>query len=109
MPKKKEREVTFFSPRAKEQAIVVIPVEWLTQETPAGSRTIQSKGKIAQFIDGIFRTSDPEIVAYLTNVYTDKRFPVVRTDIEVNKSGGSKPPTPMSASKYKGTFPGQNA
>mgnify|MGYP003145369324 CR=1 FL=1 len=109
MPKKKEGAVTFYSPRAKEQTVVVEPQEWLTTRTPAGDRTIQSPGKTAQFSNGMFITDDPDIIEYLTNVYSDKRHPIVRTDVKENKTGGSKPPAPKGlASKSRGSFPGQS-
>jgi hypothetical protein len=80
-PPKESIKVRFFSPRASGLNIIVHAKEWFTQQTPSGSRTIQSKGKSAQFVNSLFNTEDPDIIEYLTNTYKDKRFPVVRDDI----------------------------
>jgi len=105
MPKAKKEKVeviTFYSPRAKEQIVICIAQQWVTQVTPAGNRTIQTPGKTAEFKNGIFKTYDEEIINYLTDVYADKRFPIVRTDIKENKSGGAKPPIPTKTPKFPG-------
>jgi hypothetical protein len=73
-------KVRFFSPRSNGLNIVVQAKEWFTQQTPGGSRTIQSEGKTAQFVNSIFVTEDTDIINYLTDTYNDKRFPVVRED-----------------------------
>ena len=74
-------KVRFFSPRSVGMTVIVVPTEWMTQQTPAGSRTIQSQGKQANFENNIFVTDDPEIIQYLTHEYKDRRFPIVRDDM----------------------------
>ena len=74
--------VRFFSPRSNGLSVVVQPKEWYTQQTPSGSRTIQSEGKTAQFKNSIFVTEDPEIIEYLSHTYKDRRFPVVREELK---------------------------
>jgi len=75
-------KVRFFSHRSPGLNIVVEPKEWMVVKTPAGERTIQSPGKCAQFANNIFITDDPEIIEYLTNTYKDRRYPVIRDDIQ---------------------------
>jgi len=68
--------VEYRSPRVKGLRIVVSPTYYNQVETPTGTRVIPVKGKTAEFKDGVFRTSDPEIIKYL-NQYSDARYPVV--------------------------------
>lgn len=79
-------KVRFFSPKSGGLSIVIEPKEWMVVRTPAGERTIQSPGKTAQFENNIFLTDDPEIIEYLTNTYSDRRFPIVREDIQTESA-----------------------
>ena len=73
--------------------IVVEADSYKEFKTPSGTRVLPVKGKIAEFEEGIFKTTDPEIIEYLTDVYKDRRYPVVRQDAET-ASAGSKPAKP---------------
>lgn len=80
------KDIRFFSPKSGSLNIVVEPKEWMVVKTPAGERTIQSPGKTAQFMNNIFTTEDPEIIEYLTNTYADRRFPIVRDDLQTQSA-----------------------
>jgi len=77
VPKIEIKEVLFYSPRAPFQTVIVKPTEWVMVESPAGTRNIQVAGKEAQFDNGTFRTSDPEIIEYLEKKYSSPRYPIV--------------------------------
>ena len=80
------QKVRFFSPKSGGMNIVIEPKEWMVVKTPAGERTIQSPGKNAQFTNNIFITDDSVIIEYLTHTYNDRRFPVVRDDMQTESA-----------------------
>lgn len=74
--------VTFLSPRAHGMTLIVTPDYWTTIDTPGGQKQTMIKGKTVEFENGIYRTTDPEIIEYLEQVYADKadpRYPVIST------------------------------
>jgi len=73
--------IKFYSPEAAGLSLVVESINWIKEETPGGTRTIQTDGKSVKFENGIFESDDEEVIEYLTNIYKDRRFPVVRTDL----------------------------
>jgi len=79
-------EVRFFSPRSKGLQIVIEAKVWARVNTPAGSQILQTEGVRAEFQLGILVTKDPKMIEYLTNIYNDPRYPVVRTDIKTKSS-----------------------
>jgi len=81
-----EGEVRFFSPRSKGLQIVIEAKVWARVDTPAGSQILQTEGVRAEFVLGILVTKDPKMIEYLTNIYDDPRYPVVRTDIKTKSS-----------------------
>ncbi len=70
-------EVIFYSARRPSMTVIVVPEQWREVTTPAGAKMVQSKGKLAQFEAGQFRTTDVEIIDYLENTYNDPRFPIL--------------------------------
>ncbi len=78
---KSNGQIRFFSPRSNGLQVVVTAIAWIKEVTPAGERTIQAPGKTAKFENHLYISDDPEIIEYLTNVYSDRRFPVVRNDM----------------------------
>ena len=73
--------VRFFSPRSKGLQVVVDAIIWSKIETPAGTQTLQTAGLRADFENGYYQTDNLKMIEYLTNIYADKRYPVVRTDV----------------------------
>jgi len=73
--------VRFFSPKSKGLQLVVDAVIWAKIETPSGVQTLQTQGLRAEFEDGVYQTDNHKMIEYLTNIYADKRYPVVRTDV----------------------------
>lgn len=67
----------FFSPRSAELRVVVKPRHRGFMVTPQGQVDIVHEGKSAQFVNGEFETTDPDIINHLTKVYRDPRYPVV--------------------------------
>jgi len=74
--------IRFFSPQSRGLQIVVESVKWHTLQTPGGSHTTQTEGIRVEFDNGYYESNNPTIIDYLTNEYRDKRFPVVRTDMQ---------------------------
>lgn len=74
--------VRFFSPRSSGLQLVVESIKWHTTQTPGGNHTTQTSGIRVEFDNGYFQTDDPRVIDYLTKEYKDKRFPVVRTDMQ---------------------------
>lgn len=87
-------EVTFFSPRLPFLTVIVTPGEWRMVSGPAGDKMVSVDGLTAEFDNGIYKTADPTIIAYLSGdketakklglvdkngrarVYDDPRFPI---------------------------------
>jgi len=80
------KRVRFFSPRSRGLQIVIDPVIWAKVETPGGTQVLQTQGARAEFELGVFLTDDPKMIEYLTNIYNDPRYPVVRTDIKTKSA-----------------------
>jgi len=79
-------KIKFFSPRSAGLSIVVESKKWIKTQTPGGEMTLQTPGIVAEFSDGRFETDDETIIEYLTSIYKDKRFPVVRPDMPTKSS-----------------------
>ena len=73
---KKDDSVSFTSPKALYQTIIVVPDQWKEVTTPVGGKLVQVPGKTVQFEAGLYRTSDLEIIDYLENKYDDPRRPI---------------------------------
>ena len=85
------KNIRFFSPRSAGLNVVVTPKVWVKQQTPAGEMTLQSEGLKAEFDNGMFETDNEDIIEFLTNIYDDKRYPVVRQDESTNSAGSRVP------------------
>lgn len=70
-------EVKFVSPRRLSMTVVVVPDQWREIQTPVGAKMVQATGKTIQFLNGIYKTSDPEVIEYLESKYNDSRFPIL--------------------------------
>jgi hypothetical protein len=84
---KEAKFVTFRSPRIKSLRIVVVPSMNRVIETPTGNYVTRVDGKTAEFVDGIYRTNDPEIIECLTKYSANKknaRYPVI-SDIDIER------------------------
>ena len=69
--------VVFTSPRSMGLRIIVSKSYWTEVKTPGGSHREVIPGKTAEFVEGVLRTTDPEIIDFLENRYESKRYPVV--------------------------------
>jgi hypothetical protein len=77
------REVTYRSPRIKGLRLVVTPTFNRIIETPTGNYVTRVAGKTVEFKEGFYKTSDPEIIAFLnryTKTKSAARYPVISSD-----------------------------
>lgn len=73
--------VRFVSSRSSGLTVVIRPKRRGFVNTSGGSiETVVDEGKKVTFVQGELKTSDPEIIDYLTNTYKDARFPITRVD-----------------------------
>lgn len=73
--------VRFVSSRSSGLTVVIRPKRRGFVNTSGGSiETVVDEGKKVTFVQGELKTSDPEIIDYLTNIYKDARFPITRVD-----------------------------
>lgn len=78
--------VTFRSPMSSGLRIVIKPSMWTTLETPAGTVKQVVPGKTVEFLNGIFKTNDPDVIDFLENRYKSDRYPIF-SDSNLRKMG----------------------
>jgi len=68
----------FISPRASALHIVIRPTrQGFVMTTSGVQMSTEISGKSVTFVNGELNTADPEVIKYLTEVYGNRRYPVV--------------------------------
>jgi hypothetical protein len=90
-PSSPTKEVIFRSPRIRGLRIIVSPSFNRVVETPTGNYVTRVPGKVVEFKDGMYKTSDPEIIAFLDGYTKSKaahRYPII-SSLEIERMAKS--------------------